>query len=202
MDAVVAYLGLGSNLGRRDENLSTAIRCLNGGPGRGGPGRDGPGRGNKVALAWSIPSKVQVLRASSVYQTSPWGFEDQPDFLNCVVEVRTGLSPQELLEHIKIIENDMGRQPSVRYGPRLIDVDILLYGDAILDLVDLQIPHPRLHQRAFALIPLAELDRRLVHPMFHVTIGELTDRVDGREQVGVWSPPPPVIQEENRTTNT
>ena len=189
MEAVIAYLGLGSNLGQRDENLTTAIRRLG-----EGPVRTGLGQVQYVPSPRSSPSKVRVLRASSVYRTSPWGFEDQPDFLNCVLEVCTGLSPTGLLEHIKVVESGMGRQPGVRYGPRLIDVDILFYGDVTLDLPDLQIPHPRLHQRAFALIPLAELDRRLVHPTFRTTVGELIERVDGREGVVVWGPPPPIIQ--------
>ena len=182
MEAVIAYLGLGSNLGQRDENLATAVRHITQGPVRNGQS------------AWSSPGKVQVLRASSVYQTSPWGFEDQLDFLNCALEVGTRLSPAGLLKHIKVVEKEMGRQSGLRYGPRLIDVDILFYGDVTLDLPDLQIPHPRLHQRAFALIPLAELDQRLVHPTFHATVGELVERVNGREGVVVWGPPPPIIQ--------
>ena len=193
MEAVIAYLGLGSNLGQRDENLATAIRCLG-----QGPVRTEVGQVQNVPSGWSKPSKVHVLRASSVYQTLPWGFEDQPDFLNCVLEVCTGLSPAGLLEHIKVVEKEMGRQPGLRYGPRRIDVDILFYGDVTLDLPDLQIPHPRLHQRAFALIPLAELNRRLLHPTFHATVGELIERVDGREGVVVWGPPPSIIQGDSR----
>ena len=196
MGAVIAYLGLGSNLGQRDENLATAIRRLG-----DGPVRTGVSQVQNIPSAWSTPSKLQVLRASSVYETSPWGIEDQPDFLNCVVEVCTGLSPDELLEHIKVVERELGRQPGLRYGPRLIDVDILLYGDVTLNLPDLQIPHPRLHQRAFALIPLAELDRQLSHPTFHATVGEMVDRVDGREGVVVWGPPLTVVQGGSRAAN-
>ena len=171
MAAVTAYLGLGSNLGRRDNNLAKAIRCLCGGPGHESPGG------------------ITVLRASSIYETSPWGYEDQPDFLNCVLEVSTHLPPAALLERIKAVEQEMGRQPGLRYGPRLIDIDILFYGDVTLDCPHLQIPHPRLHQRAFALIPLAELDHRLVHPGCDSTVGDLARRVDGKQGVRVWGPP-------------
>ena len=193
MEKVIAYLGLGSNLETRDENLGTAMRCLG-----EEPVRTGAGQVPNDSSAPSCPGKVQVLRASSIYQTSPWGLEDQPDFLNCVLEVRTGLSPAGLLERIKLVEKQMGRQPGPRYGPRLIDVDILFFGDITLDRPDLQIPHPRLHQRAFALIPLAELDRNLVHPTLQTTVGILIERVDGREGVVVWGPPPTVTWGERR----
>lgn len=172
MAAVTAYLGLGSNLGRRDHNLTEAIRCLGGGPGL------------EQACA------ITVLRASSIYETSPWGYEDQPDFLNCVLELSTRFSPDALLARIKAVEQEMGRRPGLRYGPRLIDIDILFYSDVTLDSPHLQIPHPRLHQRAFVLIPLAELNHRLVHPGCDSTVGDLARRVDGKQGVRVWGPPP------------
>ena len=182
MDPVTAYLGLGSNLGRREENLATAMGRLTSARGRPIPS----------SLPETMPENlgVQILRASSIYETSPWGVEDQPEFLNCVLEICTRLSPSELLTWVKVVEQEMGRQQGPRYGPRLIDVDILLYGCVVVDLPDLQIPHPRLHLRAFAMIPLAELDRRLVHPTLHATAGELAAQVDGREGVKVWGPPP------------
>ncbi len=176
MDAVTAYLGLGSNLGQRDLNLATAIRRL------GWDQVRDPAEPRELG-------GITILQASSLYETSPWGYEAQPDFLNCVLEVRVTLPPGELLDWIKAVERDMGRLPGLRYGPRLIDVDILLYGDVKIARPDLQIPHPRLHQRAFALIPLAELDQRLLHPTLRTTVADLAARVDGRDGVRLWGPP-------------
>jgi 7,8-dihydro-6-hydroxymethylpterin-pyrophosphokinase len=106
-----------------------------------------------------------------------------------VLEIRTDLSPGRLLESVKRLEVAMGRQQSFRNGPRLIDVDILLYGESAVELPGLQIPHPRLHQRAFALTPLAELAPRVVHASLGVTIAKLADEADGREGVKLWGPP-------------
>ena len=164
MEPVTVYLGLGSNLGQREANLSRAIQILG--------------------------QQMRVLRISSIYETAPWGYTDQPDFLNCVLEVETMLPPPRLLESVKGLEKDMGREQSFRYGPRLIDVDILLYGDSSTDLPDLQIPHPRMPQRAFVLVPLAELAAGLAHPTLKVTIDELARRVEGKEEVKPWGPPP------------
>ena len=183
MGQVTVYLGLGSNLGRREENLSEAI-CLLGGTGRPtvGGAADGPeADGASIDEFW-------IIRVSSVYETSPWGYKDQPDFLNCVLEAYTSLSPEKLLERVQAVEQSVGRQPSVRFGPRHIDVDILFYGDDIVEQPNLQIPHPRLHQRAFVLIPLAEVQPALVHPLLKTSIGGLAVRVDGREGVNLWGP--------------
>lgn len=192
MAPVIAYLGLGSNLGQREANLREAISSLSGGRAnlhsrqagtteclqpQGAEGRRAP------------TATIEVLRASSVYETAPWGYTGQPDFLNCVLEVRTSLSPRQLLDLVKGLEQAMGRQPGVRYGPRLIDVDILLYGETTVDLPDLKIPHPGLPQRAFALVPLAELASWLVHPTLRIPVGELARRVDGLEGVTLWMPP-------------
>ena len=174
MEPVTVYLGLGSNLDRREDNLAEAIRLLGAGPAGGGPGNGTP------------LGDIQVRRVSSVYQTTPWGYTDQPDFLNCVLEARTTLSPDHLLEGVKGVERSVGRQPSVRYGPRRIDVDILLYGDDVVDRPELQIPHPRLHQRAFVLVPLAELRPGLVHPILRTRIDVLASQIDGREGVVLW----------------
>ena len=183
MGPVTVYLGLGSNLGRREDNLADAIRLL----GTSGHSTvDGPANGGPRAEL-SL-DEIEVVRVSSVYETSPWGYQHQPDFLNCVLEAHTKLSPNKLLERVKAVEQSVGRQPSVRYGPRHIDVDILLYSDDIVNYPDLQIPHPRLHQRAFALVPLAELRPTLVHPILKTTIGALASRADGREGVSLWGP--------------
>ena len=180
MDWVTAHLGLGANLGVRERSLAEAAARLGMDRTHGGPrSPDATQDGNLL-----------VLRASSVYATAPWGLEEQPEFLNCALEIRTRLTPVELLDRAKAVERDMGRAPAPGNGPRIIDVDILLYGGVEVDLPDLQIPHPRMHLRAFALIPLAELAGDLCHPTLKCTIGELADRVDGRRGVRLWGPPP------------
>ena len=175
MEEVTAYLGLGTNLGAREDNLKRASHLLT-----------APG-----------PASIQLIRSSSIYETAPWGYANQPQFLNCVLEVETGLSPNELLRFVKGLEADMGREPSPRYGPRIIDLDILLYGDQTVQQPDLQIPHPRLHQRAFVLIPLAELAPDLVHPTLSLTIGQLAR--DAQDQGGVMKIGPPL--DPTRTSN-
>ena len=159
MSRTICYLGLGSNLGGRRENLTDAIKKLDAGP------------------------ELMVLRTSRVYETAPWGLTEQPDFLNLVAEISTTLSPQQLLARIKELERRSGREPGPQYGPRIIDVDILLYGDEVVDEPDLRIPHASLHLRAFALVPLAELTPDRVHPVLGVTIARLADGVDGLDGV-------------------
>lgn len=146
------YIGLGTNLGDRIRNLEAAITALN-------------------------PS-VQSKRCSPVYETLPWGYQEQPQFLNQVVLASTELSPQDLLAHLKGIERRLGREATFRYGPRLIDLDILLYADQVIDLPGLKIPHPYLEQRAFVLVPLVQLAPDLVHPVLNLTLKELLDQID------------------------
>ncbi len=170
MDAVTAYLGLGANLGEREVQLARAAHLL----------------GESRA--------VHIFRCSSIYQTAPWGYLEQPDFLNSVLEIETTLQPVPLLELTQHIERLIGRQPGIRFGPRVIDIDILLYGkqSVRLEEPDLQIPHPRMHLRAFVLVPLAELAPALVLPNFSAKVEELRDGVDGKEGVTLWGPPPAV----------
>jgi len=142
------FLSLGSNVGEREAQLAEAIERLE-------------------------AAGVQVVRKSSVYETEPQDLRDQPWFLNLVLEVETRLSPIQLLTAIQAIEESMGRKRDVPKGPRSIDIDILLYGVAIVETEDLQIPHPRLAQRRFVLEPLAELAPDLPHPRSGRTISEL-----------------------------
>jgi 2-amino-4-hydroxy-6-hydroxymethyldihydropteridine diphosphokinase len=142
------YLGLGSNLGDREAELRTAIRRLN-------------------------SSGLRVTRVSSLYETEPMYLEDQPAFLNAVIEAETELYPVRLLLRVANIELDMGRERGIRYGPRKIDIDILLYGSEVVEAKALHIPHPRLHERRFVLEPLAELAPGLRHPVSGKTIEEL-----------------------------
>ena len=172
MEPVTVYLGLGSNLGQREANLARAIQLL------GQPFDSAQG------------GRVEPLRASSIYETAPWGYTEQPPFLNCVVEAETALPPHLLLQSVQGLEKAMGRKPGFRYGPRLIDVDILLYGSLTIDQPDLQIPHPRIPERAFVLIPLAELAAVVVHPTLQLPIAELARRVQGQGGVTRWGPPP------------
>ena len=146
------YLALGTNLGDRQANLEAALDALS--------------------------SQIRLLDESAIYQTAPWGYEDQPDFLNQVVRAETTLSPRESLAFVKRVEEQVGREPSFRYGPRKIDIDILFYEDWIVDEDDLIIPHPRLHQRAFVLVPLADLAPDLCHPELKSTVLEMLKEVD------------------------
>ncbi len=146
------YLGLGSNLGDRWANLQRARQAL------------------AVALH---PRAV-----SPIYETPPWGFTEQPSFLNQVICAETDLSPGELLRTLKQIEARLGRQDGPRYGPRLIDVDILFYDDLVLESPQLTIPHPRLDERAFILTPLADLAPDLRHPQLGLSVKEMLGRLD------------------------
>jgi len=131
----IAYLGLGSNLGTRARNLSAARRRLR-------------------------QTGVRILRQSHVIESEPWGVPDQPRFLNQVIEVDWAGTPRRLLRAAKAVEREGGRQRTRRWGPRVIDVDILLFGDERVDEPGLQIPHPRLMERDFVLTPLRELGVR------------------------------------------
>lgn len=152
MTSETVFLALGTNLGERAANLDRARQEL-----------------SKV---------VEIDRKSSIYETPPWGVTDQPAFLNQVLAGRTMLVPQELLAAVKQIEKDMGRVPSVRFGPRLIDIDILLYGNTLLNTPELTIPHPRMFERAFVLVPLLEIAPALISPLTHEPVTDILQRLD------------------------
>lgn len=166
MTGTITYLGLGSNRGDRLVNLQAAIATL--------------------------APPVRVLRQSAVYETEPWGYAEQARFLNLALEAETELAPVALLAHIKAVEQQLGRQPSFRYGPREIDIDILLYGNFQVDLseaeADLKIPHPRLAERAFVLAPLAELAPGLLVPGTGRSVAELLAAQD-TSGVAHYTPP-------------
>ncbi|UCE00668.1 MAG: 2-amino-4-hydroxy-6-hydroxymethyldihydropteridine diphosphokinase [Chloroflexota bacterium] len=148
----IVYIALGSNLGDRAGNLRAAIKALE--------------------------PAVCPLKCSPVYETPPWGYLDQPKFLNQVVEAETDLSPMELLGLLKEIEGHIGRKKSVRYGPRLIDLDIILYNNEVINTPPLIIPHPHFAERSFVLLPLADLNPDLLHPTNGKSISELLAKVE------------------------
>ncbi|HJW84524.1 MAG TPA: dihydropteroate synthase [Anaerolineae bacterium] len=147
------YIALGGNLGDRHANLIAAIDRLR--------------------------VYTRLLDLSAVYETEPWGVADQPRFLNAACAVETDLAPGELLACLKSIETELGREPSIRYGPRKIDLDLLLYSDVVVDQPDLSVPHPRLAERAFVLVPLSEIAPDAVHPVLRLPMRDLAARVDG-----------------------
>jgi 2-amino-4-hydroxy-6-hydroxymethyldihydropteridine diphosphokinase len=154
--AVTAYIGLGSNLGDREGTLRAALAALAGLPG------------------------VDGVRASTLRETDPWGAEcaGQPPYLNAVAEVRTGLSAHDLLAALQAIENRFGRVRPSRWAPRTLDLDLLLYGDAVVRDAALEVPHPRLAGRRFVLEPLAELAPDRVHPVSGLRFGEMLSAWD------------------------
>jgi dihydropteroate synthase/2-amino-4-hydroxy-6-hydroxymethyldihydropteridine diphosphokinase len=146
-------LGLGSNLGDRHGHLIDALDRLE--------------------------TRLKLEAIASIYEAEPWGYADQPSFLNTACVGSTELSPGELLVFVKSIEAELGREATFRYGPRVIDIDVLLYEDQIIDLDAYHVPHALLQDRAFVLKPLAEIAPQLVHPMLHQTLAELYEAVDG-----------------------
>lgn len=148
MAETTVYLSLGSNIGDREKNLRTAISAL-------------------------AHAKVRVTRMSSLYETAPVDLREQPWFLNCVVQAETRVQPVDLLRALRGIESHMGSKKLVPKGPRLIDIDILLYGDEAIDTPELQVPHPSMLQRKFVLVPLAEIAPNLKHPSWSGTTTKL-----------------------------
>ncbi len=153
-----AYIGLGSNLGDRASNLQEAIKQI------------------------SKLRGIKIKNLSSMYLSEPWGNKNQNDFFNQVIMIETDLRAQELLKELQKIEIKMGRQRTETWGPRIIDLDILLYGEEIVDWPELKIPHPYAQQRLFVLIPLQEVNSELVFPDSGMGIREVLIRALGREE--------------------
>lgn len=146
------YLLLGSNLGDRELFLRMALRLI------------------EADIA-------AIIKASAVYETQSWGKTDEPDYLNQVILLHTDMPAQEILEKIMAIEAEMGRERQEKWGSRTIDIDILLYGDAVINEPDLIVPHPEMHKRRFTLEPLSEIAPQLVHPVLHQTIKSLKNKL-------------------------
>ena len=152
-----AYIGLGTNVGDRPANLDKAVSLLS--------------------------QHMSIIKVSSVYETEPEGFKGQPDFLNCVVLAEVEVDALAVLAILKGMEKQMGRVGSFEGGPRLIDADLLFYGQEVIDEPGLVVPHPRIRQRRFVLVPLAEIAADFIHPVLHKTILQLLSGSDSQSRV-------------------
>ena len=164
MEGVKIYLGLGSNLGDRMDNLLQGLRILG--------------------------SRISLTRVSSIYESEPWGYTDQPAFLNCVCEGVTSQPSQQVLWILKDTESLVGRMPTFPGGPRVFDADLLFHAQLVVDEPDLQVPHPRLAERIFVLLPMAEIAPDFVHPLMSKDVRALLAEAKGREGVKWFAPPP------------
>lgn len=159
MNGILCYIGVGSNLGDSLKNCRGAVEGLSGIEG------------------------IELTTVSSFYKTEPVGMENQNYFINAVIEIKTTLTAQKLLEAMQNIENNMGRQREVKGGPRIIDLDLLFYGQNVIHEQNLIVPHPEIHKRRFVLEPLSEIASYFIHPSFGVSIRGLKDRLSDNKTV-------------------
>ncbi|MBU8881387.1 2-amino-4-hydroxy-6-hydroxymethyldihydropteridine diphosphokinase [Bacillus sp. FJAT-29790] len=157
-----AYLSLGSNIGDRNENLKEAIENLEASP------------------------EIKVINTSSIYETDPVGYENQEQFLNMVIQVETTLEPIALLDTCHEIEKNLGRKRDIRWGPRTIDLDILLYNQENIETDKLIVPHPRMQERAFVVIPLLEIQSCIKLPTMEVSLQAVLGDIPDRKGVRIW----------------
>jgi 2-amino-4-hydroxy-6-hydroxymethyldihydropteridine diphosphokinase len=153
------YIALGSNVGDRLAHLKAALAAL--------------------------PPKVEVLEESNIYETAPWGYTDQAQFLNMAIRAETELKPNALLAYLKDIETRIGRTETFKNGPREIDLDILFYGNRVYSAGKLTIPHPKMHERAFVLVPLADIAFDHIHPGFKAPVSQLLTELPTKDFHGI-----------------
>ena len=158
----IAYIALGTNLEPRVAHLDKALELFH------------------------FLSGVEVKRVSSIYESKPVGYLDQPDFLNLVFEAETELLPLDLLDSCQTIEQELGRVRTIRFGPRTLDVDIVLYGVESIDEERLTVPHPRMQERSFVLLPLQELNPEYVVPEWNKTVNELVAELPAKDLEEIW----------------
>ncbi|MFJ8268458.1 2-amino-4-hydroxy-6-hydroxymethyldihydropteridine diphosphokinase [Peribacillus asahii] len=158
----IAYLSIGSNIGNRLATFHEALRLLD---------------SNKL---------VKVVDSSSLYETDPVGYTDQDCFLNAVIKVFTSLSPEELLQTCLNIETELGRKREIRWGPRTLDLDILLYNQENIETESLSVPHPRMQERAFVIVPLLELDPDIKLPNVNASLNDILNQIPDKEGVRLW----------------
>jgi 2-amino-4-hydroxy-6-hydroxymethyldihydropteridine diphosphokinase len=159
LNGIICYIGIGSNLGNALKNCQHAVESL------------------------SLTAGVEITRVSPFYKTEPVGIENQNMFINAVVEIRTVLSARNLFQALQSIEKDMGRDREVKGGPRIIDLDLLFYGQEVIQDADLIVPHPEIQRRRFVLEPICEIASYLIHPDFGVSMRGLKDRLSDNKMV-------------------
>lgn len=158
-DGVICFLGIGSNIGDATANCATAVKRI------------------------SDIDGIRALRCSSLYKTQPVGVEEQGWFVNGVIEIRARLGPRALMNAVQSVEDEIGRLRGEKWGPRIIDIDILLYGQVVMEEEGLVIPHSELHKRRFVLVPLNEIAPCAIHPAFGISVKGLLDRLQDENKV-------------------
>jgi len=161
LNGIICYIGIGSNLGDTLKNCQHAVESL------------------------SLAKGIEITRVSSFYKTAPIGIENQNLFINAVVEIKTVLSARNLFQTLQNIEKDMGREREVKGGPRIIDLDLLFYGQEVIQNPDLIVPHPEIQKRRFILAPICEIASYFIHPSFGVSMRGLKDRLSDNKMVEV-----------------